>query len=74
MLPPHEHETMHEIFYVLEGKGIFQINDIEHTIEPGVFLHIAPKEPHAIWVPESEQDALKMAVTGVAIGEKKKNR
>ena len=22
MMPPHEHESMHELFYVLEGKGV----------------------------------------------------
>lgn len=71
MLPPHKHETMHEIFYVVEGRGLFQINEKKHKVEPGVFLHIAPKELHGIWVPNSENEALKMVVTGVAVGEKK---
>ena len=71
MLPPHEHETMHEIFYVLSGSGVFQINEVDHEINPGSFLHIAPKERHGIWVPDDFPDPLKMVVIGIAVGEKK---
>jgi len=72
MMPPHEHETMHEIFYVLEGEGVFQIDGVEHDVGPGTLLHFAPGEAHGIWVKKEgkKEGPLKMFVTGVAIGEK----
>ena len=35
MMPPHEHKSLHEFFYVLEGKGIIQVNGVDHHVEPG---------------------------------------
>eukprot|EP00560_Eucampia_antarctica_P006515 CAMPEP_0197824550 /NCGR_PEP_ID=MMETSP1437-20131217/1775_1 /TAXON_ID=49252 ORGANISM="Eucampia antarctica, Strain CCMP1452" /NCGR_SAMPLE_ID=MMETSP1437 /ASSEMBLY_ACC=CAM_ASM_001096 /LENGTH=62 /DNA_ID=CAMNT_0043424215 /DNA_START=314 /DNA_END=499 /DNA_ORIENTATION=+ len=62
---------MHEIFYVIEGSGKFQIDEIDYDISPGTFLHIAPKERHGIWVPVDSTDGpLRMIVTGVAVGDK----
>ncbi len=71
MMPPHSHETMHELFYVVEGRGMFKIEDEEIEVEPGTFLHIAPMEKHGIWVPNDYKEPLKMVVTGVAVGELK---
>ena len=76
MMPPHEHETMHELFYVISGRGWFSIDvgagskNVE--VVPGTFLHMAPGEKHGIWVADSSKEPLKMVVTGVAVGEKKK--
>ena len=73
ILPPHAHETMHELFYVLEGKGVFQINGINYAAEPGSFFHMAPNEPHAMWVADNSTDGpMKVIVTAVTIGDKKK--
>ena len=75
MMPVHSHESMHEIFYVVEGAGIIRIGDVDHKVEPGTFLHVAPHEEHGIWVPEdSKEGDLKMAVSGVTVGEIKKKR
>ena len=71
MMPPHSHETMHELFYVVQGKGIFQIEGENIELFPGKFLHIAPTEKHGIWVPEAFDGPLRMVVTGVAVDEKK---
>jgi len=71
MMPVHDHESMHEIFYVLEGSGMFQIDGVDHKLEPGKLLHVAPHEAHGIWVPKDSPDELKMIVTGVAVGDKK---
>jgi quercetin dioxygenase-like cupin family protein len=71
MLPPHDHESLHEIFYVLSGSGVFQIEDVDHEIDPGSYLQIAPKERHGIWVPKSSSEPLKMVVIGIAVGDKK---
>ncbi len=70
MMPPHEHQTMHEIFYVIEGKGFFKIDEEEVEVDVGSFLHMAPHEKHGIWVPNDYTSPLRMVVTGVAVGEK----
>lgn len=70
MLPQHEHESMHELFYVVEGTGFFKIEDKEIKVAPGTFLHIAPKEAHGVWVPKESKEPLKMIVTGVTLGQK----
>eukprot|EP00979_Chaetoceros_neogracilis_P003708 scaffold656_cov271-Chaetoceros_neogracile.AAC.18 len=70
--PPHSHETMHELFYIIEGRGIFQIEGRDVEVTPGTFLHMAPQEKHGIWVPKDFQEPLRMVVTGVTIGEKKR--
>lgn len=67
LMPLHEHETMHEFFYVLKGEGLFQIDDQTYEVKPGMFLHLAPKEKHGIWVPDDKTEPLKMAVSGVTI-------
>uniref|UniRef100_A0A7S4JAN4 Cupin type-2 domain-containing protein n=1 Tax=Odontella aurita TaxID=265563 RepID=A0A7S4JAN4_9STRA len=70
MMPVHEHESMHEIFYVIEGTGIIQVNGIDHKVSPGTFLHIAPHEKHGIWIPkESKGGDMKMVVCGVTVGD-----
>ena len=73
MMPPHEHESMHELFYVLEGKGAFEIDGVQHEVTPGTLLHLAPGEAHGIWALEEGTDRpLKMLVTGVVVRGKKK--
>lgn len=72
MMPPHEHDSMHEFFYVISGTGIFSINKVEHKVSPGTFLHMAPHEAHGIWVPEDSKEDLKVVVCGVTIGPPKK--
>jgi quercetin dioxygenase-like cupin family protein len=68
MMPVHEHKSMHEFFYVLEGTGMFQVDDVTHEVSPGTFLHMAPGEKHGIWVPkESTSGDLKVAVCGVTL-------
>lgn len=70
MMPPHEHKSLHEFFYVIEGTGIIQKDGIDHKVKPGTFLHMAPFEKHGIWVPKDATEDMKMAVCGVTVGEK----
>lgn len=44
----HSHATMSEVFYVLSGKGVFMIDDIPHVVANGSFVHLPPREPHAV--------------------------
>jgi quercetin dioxygenase-like cupin family protein len=70
MMPPHEHKSLHEFFYVIEGTGIIQKDGIDNQVKPGTFLHMAPFEKHGIWVPKDASQDLKMVVCGVTVGEK----
>ena len=64
----HEHATMHEFFYVLEGSAIFTIDGKETTARPGTFFHLAPHEVHGIFVPPDSADGeMKMLVSGVVV-------
>jgi quercetin dioxygenase-like cupin family protein len=70
MMPPHEHKSLHEFFYVIEGTGIIQKDGVDNEVKPGTFLHMAPLEKHGIWVPKEATQDLKMVVCGVTVGEK----
>mmetsp|Transcript_12000 Transcript_12000/g.14999 ORF Transcript_12000/g.14999 Transcript_12000/m.14999 type:complete len:180 (+) Transcript_12000:223-762(+) len=67
MMPVHEHRSLHEFFYVVEGWGYIQKDGVDHKVEKGWFLHMAPHEKHGIWVPEDAEGPLKMAVCGVTL-------
>lgn len=70
MMPVHEHRSLHEFFYVLEGTGMVEIEGKEYKVKKGTFLHMAPHEKHGIWVPEDSANGdLKMAVCGVTVGD-----
>jgi quercetin dioxygenase-like cupin family protein len=66
----HHHETMHEFFYVLEGHGIFTIQDTNYTVHPGSFVHIVPPDVHSISVAVKEEN---MDVEGDEDGEDDEN-
>ena len=64
----HQHETMHEMFYIIEGTGLFIIDGKETPVQPGIFIHVAPHEVHSIVVPlESSAKRMQMLVTGVVV-------
>jgi len=70
MMPVHEHRSLHEFFYVLEGSGFFEVDGNEYQVEKGWFLHMAPHEKHGIWLPkDSTSGDLKVAVCGVTVGD-----
>jgi len=50
-IPIHRHFQMDEAFYVLEGSGVFILNDVRHSFEKGGTVFI-PRNSLA-WVCES---------------------
>ena len=67
-VPAHRHPTMHEVFYVVSGEGVFTIAGRRHAVRTGSFIHLAPGEEHSIETrrsPESES-ALRMVYFGIA--------
>ena len=44
--PLHRHETLHDMFYVLEGTLHVRIEDAEHDAGPGTFVCVTPGVAH----------------------------
>ena len=67
MMPAHSHSSMHEFFFVVEGKGMIVIDGSEHEMRPNSFIHLAPGEKHGIYLPDGIDKPMKMIVFGVFI-------
>jgi quercetin dioxygenase-like cupin family protein len=64
----HEHSTMHEFFYILQGTAVFTIDGKDTPVKPGTFLHLAPHELHGIFVPPDSADGeMKMLLSGIVV-------
>lgn len=48
MLQRHAHRSLHEVWYVEKGHGVFLIDDEPTIISAGHFVHVAPGEPHSV--------------------------
>lgn len=44
--PLHRHETLHDMFYVLEGTLTLRIGEERHEAGPGTFACVPPGVPH----------------------------
>ncbi|CAB9522868.1 AraC-like ligand binding domain [Seminavis robusta] len=64
----HQHKTMHEVFYVLWGKGTFTINGVDHPASEGTMVHLVPGEKHGI---QSDEGELILAYFGITVGDEK---
>ena len=53
-IPIHRHFKMDESFYVLEGSGIFTLNDVRHTFEKGGTIFIPKNSWHGFENPDHE--------------------
>ena len=62
--PPHLHERLYEVFYVLEGEIAFQIGAELKTVGQGAMVWIPPGTPHAFRVKSETTRALNMYVPG----------
>ena len=67
MMPAHSHSSIHEFFFVVEGKGMIVIDGSEHEMRPNSFIHLAPGEEHGIYLPDGIDKPMKMIVFGVFI-------
>jgi quercetin dioxygenase-like cupin family protein len=45
--PPHWHEQLHDMFYVLEGTLTMQLGEETHEAGPGTFVCVPPGVVHA---------------------------
>ena len=53
-IPIHRHFHMDEAFYILEGSGIFTLNDIPHPFEKGATIFIPKNSWHGFANPDHE--------------------
>jgi quercetin dioxygenase-like cupin family protein len=53
-IPIHRHFKMDEAFYVLEGSGIFILNDVRHPFEKGGTIFIPKNSWHGFENPDHE--------------------
>jgi mannose-6-phosphate isomerase-like protein (cupin superfamily) len=44
--PPHRHEHLHDMFYVLDGVLTMRVGDETHEIGPGTFVCVPPGVTH----------------------------
>jgi len=44
--PPHHHDTLHDMFYVLEGTLTVRVGDERHELGPGTFVCVPPGVVH----------------------------
>ena len=44
----HTHQTAENIYYILKGSGIVELDGKRHLVVPGVVIFIPPKVKHAI--------------------------
>lgn len=45
----HSHETAENIYYILKGEGIIELDGKRHPVNPGMGVFIPPGMEHGIW-------------------------
>lgn len=45
----HVHAVAENLYYVLRGKGIVELNGVKHLVEPHTIVHIPPGVRHGIF-------------------------
>ncbi len=63
-IPIHRHLHMDEAFYVLEGSGVFILNDVRHSFEKGATIFIPRNSWHGFVNPDHELLLLWMMTPG----------
>jgi quercetin dioxygenase-like cupin family protein len=53
-IPVHRHFHMDEAFYILDGKGVFTLNDVPHPFEKGATIFIPKNSWHGFTNPDHE--------------------
>jgi len=53
-IPIHRHLKMNEAFYVLEGSGVFILNDVRHSFDKGGTIFIPKNSWHEFVNPDQE--------------------
>lgn len=53
-IPIHRHFHMDEAFYILEGSGVFTLNDVSHPFQKGGSIFIPRNSWHGFENPEHE--------------------
>ena len=57
-IPVHRHFKMDEVFYVLDGSGIFMLNNVRRSFEEGATMFIPKNSWHGFENPDDELQLL----------------
>ena len=63
--PPHVHDHLHDMFYVLEGTLTVRLGDDTHAAGPGTFVCAPPGVVHRTRAPEGRTVILMVERAGV---------
>lgn len=61
----HDHRSMHEFFFILEGKALFTIEGKETLVEKGTMVHVTPHEYHQLDAPHDS--SVIMLMSGITV-------
>jgi mannose-6-phosphate isomerase-like protein (cupin superfamily) len=45
----HSHEVAENLYYILQGRGIVELDGVQHLVEPHMVIHIPPGVRHGIF-------------------------
>ncbi len=45
----HSHEVAENLYYILRGRGIVELDGVQHLVEPHMVIHIPPGVRHGIF-------------------------
>lgn len=45
----HSHEVAENLYYILKGRGIVELDGVQHLVEPHMVIHIPPGVRHGIF-------------------------
>jgi quercetin dioxygenase-like cupin family protein len=43
---PHQHPTMYEVYFVLEGRAVYEVGAEQYEVGPGDFIIVPPATQH----------------------------
>lgn len=61
--PPHTHEGQDKVYYVAEGRGLFQVGDQEKELGPGEMALAASGQSHGVSNRSQEQLVVLVFIT-----------
>jgi mannose-6-phosphate isomerase-like protein (cupin superfamily) len=45
----HSHEVAENLYYILQGRGLVELDGVQHLVEPHMVIHIPPGVRHGIF-------------------------
>jgi len=68
---PHFHDDVEEVYYILEGEGIVEIDKENEFVRAGEIIYIPPRKTHSITATSYELRFITVSVD-VSVGERRR--